>query len=58
MQLEDAYWNMAAFQENVKVAEEGLATSQQLLDDDRKMAEIGTVAELDVVSAEAQGGIG
>src|SRR5262249_31127159 len=51
--LEDAYWGLAAQAENVKVAEQSLAVSQKLLDDNKKQAEIGTLAPLDVVSASA-----
>jgi outer membrane protein TolC len=54
VQVENAYWDLAAFQENVRVAERSLAVAQKLLDDNRKQAEIGTLAPLDVVAAEAE----
>ena len=53
VQVENAYWDMAAFQENVKLAEQSLAASQQQLVNNQEMAKIGVLAELDVVSSEA-----
>ena len=47
-QVENAYWDMAQFQENVKVAEQSLTTAQRLYDD-----EVGALAPLDVVSAQS-----
>ena len=54
VQVENAYWNMAAFQENVKVAEQSLAVAQKLYEDNKRQVEVGVLAPLDVVSAEAQ----
>jgi len=50
----NAYWDLAALQENVRVAEQSLAVSQQLLQDNRMRLEIGTVSPLDVVAAESE----
>jgi outer membrane protein TolC len=52
--LENAYWNLAAQVQVVKVAQESLAVSQKLLEDNKKQADIGTLAPLDVVSAESE----
>ena len=52
--VENAYWDLAAFAENVRVAEESLAVSQKLYEDNKRQAEIGTLAPLDVVAAEAE----
>jgi outer membrane protein len=52
--VEDTYWDLAQFQENIKVAEQSLAASQRLYEDNKKQAEVGTLAALDVVSAEAE----
>lgn len=52
--VENAYWGLASQAESVKVAQQSLAVSQKLLDDNKKQAEIGTLAPLDVVSAEAE----
>jgi outer membrane protein TolC len=54
VQVENTYWDLAAFQENVRVAEQSLAVARKLLEDNRKQAEIGTLAPLDVVAAEAE----
>jgi outer membrane protein len=53
-QLENAYWDFAAFQENVRVAQQSLGASQELLDETRKQEQIGTMSRLDLVTAEAQ----
>ncbi|MBM3789084.1 MAG: TolC family protein, partial [Acidobacteria bacterium] len=50
----NAYWELAALQENVRVAEQSLAVSRQLLQDNRMRLEIGTVSPLDVVAAESE----
>jgi outer membrane protein len=50
----NAYWDSAAFAEGVRVAEQSLAVSQKLYEDNQKQAEIGTLAPLDVVAAEAE----
>ncbi len=50
----NAYWDLAAFAEVVRVAEQSLAVSQKLYDDNQKQSEIGTLAPLDVVAAEAE----
>jgi len=50
----NGYWDLAAFAENVRVAEQSLAVSRKLYEDNQKQAEIGTLAPLDVVAAEAE----
>src|SRR5207302_457522 len=52
-QVENAYWDMAQFQEYVKVAEQSLTTAQRLYDDSKRQAEVGALAPLDVVSAQS-----
>ncbi len=54
VELENMYWDMAAHQENVRVAEQSLAVAQRLFEDNKIQAEIGTLAPLDVVAAEAE----
>ena len=54
VQLEDAYWNLAAFQLNVRVAQESLAVSRELYNETSKQQQIGTMSRLDVVTAESQ----
>src|SRR5262249_11905328 len=52
--VENTYWDLAQFQENIKVATQSLAASQRLYEDNKKQAEIGTLAPLDVISAESE----
>jgi outer membrane protein TolC len=53
-QLEDAYYNLRAYQENVQVAQESLMAVQKLLDDTRKQEEAGILSRLDVITAESE----
>jgi outer membrane protein TolC len=52
--VENAYWDLAALQEIVKVDEKALAVSQQLLNDNQVRLEVGTMSPLDVTSAESE----
>jgi outer membrane protein TolC len=52
--VENAYWDLAAYRENVRVAEQALAVAQQLYKDNRTRLEIGTMSSLDVTSAESE----
>lgn len=54
VQVENAYWDLAAFAENARVAEQSLAVAKKLYEDNKKQAEIGTLAPLDVVAAESE----
>ncbi|OFW02342.1 MAG: hypothetical protein A3G20_04920, partial [Acidobacteria bacterium RIFCSPLOWO2_12_FULL_59_11] len=54
VQVTNAYWDLAAFQESVRVTEQALAVAQKLYEDNKKQAEIGTLAPLDVVAAESE----
>jgi outer membrane protein TolC len=54
VQVENAYWDLAALQQNLRVAEQSLAVSQRLLKDNQIRLEIGTMSPLDVTSAEAE----
>ena len=53
-QLEDAYYGLAAFQLNVRVATESLAAVQRLFDETRKQEEAGVMSRLDVLTAQSQ----
>jgi outer membrane protein TolC len=48
------YWDYAALRKRVEVAEEAVAASQKLYEDDQRGFEIGILARLDVVQAQAQ----
>lgn len=51
--VEIDYWELVYARQNVAVGQQVLATAQKLLSDDQKQVEIGTLAPLDVTSAEA-----
>lgn len=53
-QAEDSYWNLVSAQEQIKATQQALQVAQQLYEDNKRQAEIGTLAPLDVVSAQAQ----
>lgn len=48
------YWDLVAFHEDVKARQQSLATARQLLQDNKRQVEIGSLAEIEVTRAEAQ----
>lgn len=48
------YWELVYARESVKVQEAAVAVSQKLYEDNKKQLEIGTMAPLDVLTAESQ----
>jgi outer membrane protein len=50
----NAYWDLVAAEESVRAADEALKAAQQLAANNREQFEIGTMAQLDVVTADAQ----
>jgi outer membrane protein TolC len=52
--VENAYWDLAALQESVKVAEQALAVAQQLYKDNQIRLDVGTMSPLEVTSAESE----
>ncbi|MBV8731086.1 MAG: TolC family protein [Acidobacteriia bacterium] len=54
VQLEAAYWDLAAFQLNVKVAQQSLGVSRELYEQTKKQLEVGTLSRIDMVTAESQ----
>ncbi len=50
----ELYWDLVAFNENVRVARESLAAAQRLYSDNKRQVEVGTLAQIEVVRAEAQ----
>jgi outer membrane protein len=48
------YWDLVSFAEDVSARKQGLATAQQLLQDNKRMVEVGTLAEIEVTRAESQ----
>ncbi|MHB8392080.1 MAG: TolC family protein, partial [Acidobacteriaceae bacterium] len=53
-QIENVYWGLVGAYQDEKAKEGALKQSTQLLFDDRKQLQIGTLAPLDVVNARAQ----
>jgi len=51
---QNLYWDLVASREQVRTAEQALAVAERLRQDNQKQAEIGTLAPLDVVAAEAE----
>lgn len=48
------YWDLVAFHQDVQAREQAVRTAQQLYDDNKRMVEIGTLAEIEVTRAESQ----
>lgn len=48
------YWDLVSFNQNVRVQRQAVALAQKLYEDNRKQVEIGTLAPIEVVRAEAQ----
>ncbi len=53
-QVAAGYWDLVSYVENVKVKQEALTVAQKLYEDNKKQVEIGTLAPIEVVSAEAE----
>ena len=53
-QVSNDYWELVFAGENVKVEETTVGTDEQLYENNKKQLEIGTMAPLDVVTAESQ----
>jgi HAE1 family hydrophobic/amphiphilic exporter-1 len=51
---ENAYWDVAAARENLRVAEESLAVAQRLFEDNKMREELGKISNLEVVTAESE----
>ncbi len=52
--VENAYWDLAALQQQVHVAERTLAVAEQLYKDNQVRLDVGTMSPLDVTSAESE----
>ena len=52
--VRNAYWDLAYALGNLKAQQESLALSQQSLKDNQKRVEIGTMAPIDIVQAQAE----
>ncbi len=54
VEVENTYWQLAAAQENVRVAEQSLQVAERLLGDNRLRVEVGSMPPLEVTAAEAE----
>lgn len=52
--VEEAYWNLVYSIENLKVREQSLQLAIDLLEKNKRAVEVGTMAPIDVLSAESQ----
>jgi outer membrane protein TolC len=50
----ELYWDLVSFRDAVQVANDALAASRQLLENNRKQVEVGTLATIEVVRADAE----
>ncbi|MCS6953907.1 MAG: TolC family protein [Bryobacterales bacterium] len=48
------YWDLVSFNEDVKVRRQALALAEKLYNDNKKQVEIGTLAPIEIVRAEAE----
>jgi outer membrane protein len=48
------YWDLVAFDEDVRARRREVATAQQLLEDNKKLVELGSAAPIEITRAEAQ----
>jgi outer membrane protein len=50
----NVYWDLVSFDEDLRIKEKALETSNQLFEDNKKQAELGTLPQIEVTRAEAQ----
>ncbi len=50
----ELYWDLVSFNQAVQVGRDALGASQQLRENNRKQVEVGTLAQIEVVRAEAE----
>ncbi len=48
------YWDLVSFQEEVRAQEQGVAMARQLVEDNKKQVEAGSLAEIEITRAESQ----
>jgi outer membrane protein len=48
------YWDLVSFDEDVRARRQEVATAQQLLEDNKRQVQLGSLAEIEVTRAEAQ----
>ena len=48
------YWDLVSFNEDLRAREQEVRTAQQLLDDNKKQVQLGSLAEIEITRAESQ----
>jgi outer membrane protein len=48
------YWDLVSFNQNVKVQQQAVDLNKKLLSDNKKQVEVGTLAPISIISAEAE----
>ena len=51
--IEEAYWNLVSSIENLKVRQQSLRLAQELLEKNKRAVEVGTLAQIEILSAES-----
>jgi len=51
--VEEAYWNLVSSIENLKVRQQSLRLAQELLEKNKRAVEVGTLAQIEILSAES-----
>lgn len=52
--VEELYWNLVFAERNLEAKTKALKLAEDLLDKNKKMAELGVIAEIEILSAEAE----
>jgi outer membrane protein TolC len=50
----DLYWDLVSFEENVRAREQAVTMANQLVEDNKKQVEAGSLAEIEITRAESQ----
>ncbi|MBN2398850.1 MAG: TolC family protein [Candidatus Aminicenantes bacterium] len=53
-QVEELYWNLVFAERNLEAKKQALKLAEDLLNKNKKMAELGVLAEIEILSAEAE----
>jgi outer membrane protein TolC len=53
-QVQNMYWDLVSAGEDVKVKEQALKVAQRLYEDNKRQVEIGTLAQIEIVRAQAE----
>ena len=52
--IEDLYWDLVTYNQNVGVQRDALSASQRLLENDQRQVDVGTLAPIEVTRAQAE----